>query len=148
MKSNVGPHQFLSKITKSWPVWTEAAHSMHAFIWVLDYWNHSLFLQVCKAHWPHPSVIIQTEDNEAVNKSICLPLTTVCTFTYPIYCYNMQTRQKTTSLRLSILTATVVTVSAEQSPYAVALTTFPKAPAPRVLPVKTQTLIAWRVVDR
>lgn len=37
-------------------------------------------------------------------------------------------------LRLSIFTATVVTVSAEQSPYAVALTTFPNAPEPRVFP--------------
>ena len=37
-------------------------------------------------------------------------------------------------LRFSIFTATVVTVSAEHSPYAVALTTFPKAPEPRVLP--------------
>lgn len=37
-------------------------------------------------------------------------------------------------LRLSIFTATVVTVWAEQRPYAVARTTFPKAPEPRVLP--------------
>lgn len=50
-------------------------------------------------------------------------------------------------LRLSIFTATVVTVSAEQSPYAVALTTFPNAPEPRVFPagktcedVKSHTL--------
>lgn len=48
-----------------------------------------------------------------------------------------------THLRLSILTATVVTVSAEQSPYAVALTTFPNAPEPRVLPVGTHEPLAF-----
>lgn len=37
-------------------------------------------------------------------------------------------------LRFSILTATVVTASAEHNPYAVALTTFPNAPEPKVLP--------------
>lgn len=38
-------------------------------------------------------------------------------------------------LRFSILTATVITVSALDIPYAVASTTFPNAPEPRVLPV-------------
>lgn len=38
------------------------------------------------------------------------------------------------NLRFSIFTATVVTVSAEQSPYAVAATTLPNAPEPRILP--------------
>lgn len=39
-------------------------------------------------------------------------------------------------LRLSIFTATVITVSAFDIPYAVASTTFPNAPEPRVLPVE------------
>uniref|UniRef100_A0A3Q2PHC4 Uncharacterized protein n=1 Tax=Fundulus heteroclitus TaxID=8078 RepID=A0A3Q2PHC4_FUNHE len=40
------------------------------------------------------------------------------------------------SLHLSIFTATVITVSALESPYAVASTTFPNAPDPSVFPGK------------
>lgn len=42
-------------------------------------------------------------------------------------------------IRLSIFTATVVTVSGELRPYAVAATTLPNAPAPRILPAHNHT---------
>lgn len=45
-----------------------------------------------------------------------------------------------THIRLSIFTATVVTVSGELRPYAVAATTLPNAPAPRILPAHKQVL--------
>ena len=41
-------------------------------------------------------------------------------------------------LRLSIFTATVMTESALDSPYAVASTTFPNAPDPSVFPARTR----------
>lgn len=64
----------------------------------------------------------------------------------PLYIILLQHRDsdgENIDLRFSILTATVVTASAEHNPYAVALTTFPNAPEPRVLPSnkhKKQTL--------